>query len=137
MKTYSELLDTKLYLDVILELIPDGNPNCRFGINENIIDYQLLEPIIVDYQLELLTPFSIMIELYNKSDNNTGIIINRLSVDNIEIMPRFNYLANYYNEHNTNNPTNYLGVNGKWVLTVDRPFYQWLHQAQNQGWLIG
>jgi hypothetical protein len=52
-------------------------------------------------------------------------------------MPRFNYLANYINEHNTNTPTSYLGVNGKWTLTIDRPFYQWLHQARSQGWLIG
>ena len=79
-------------------------------------------------------------ELRNKhytTEYETAVIIKRLSIDNIEIIPQYDYLADYDNDHDNNNPTHYLGFNGKWTLTIDRPFYQWLHQVQNQGWLIG
>ena len=39
-------------------------------------------------------------------------------IDGIEILPRFEYLCHH----------------GK--LTIDRPFYQWLHHATAQGWLL-
>ena len=140
MKTYSDLPDTNLKLIVELEF--NGAPDCSLLIEPSSISRQDFCPGAVQtvnqtYYLDLLTPFSLSIILRNKPNDTTGIIIRRISVDNIEIMPRFNYLADYINEHNTNTPTSYLGVNGKWTLTFDRPFYQWLHQAQNQGWLIG
>jgi len=39
-------------------------------------------------------------------------------IDGIEILPKYNY----------------LGSNG--VLKIDTPFYQWLHHATAQGWLL-
>mgnify|MGYP003350133421 CR=1 FL=1 len=57
--------------------------------------------------------------------------------DMINIIPKYNHLIDYQNDHNINTKTNCLGYNGKWSLTIDRPFYQWLHQARSQGWLIG
>jgi hypothetical protein len=39
-------------------------------------------------------------------------------VDGIEVLPRYHY----------------LGVNGTLQITV--PFYQWLHHASDQGWLL-
>ena len=135
MKTYLDLLDTKLKLDIELELV--GSPDFLLTVKSGDSDMPGRQDLNQSYEIDLLTPFSLSIILRNKNDNNTAIIIRRISVDNIEIMPRFNYLANYINEHNTNTPTSYLGVNGKWTLTIDRPFYQWLHQARSQGWLIG
>jgi hypothetical protein len=135
MKTYLDLLDTKLKLDIELELV--GSPDFLLTVKSGDSDMSGQQDLNQSYEIDLLTPFSLSIILRNKNDNNTAIIIRRISVDNIEIMPRFNYLANYINEHNTNTPTSYLGVNGKWTLTIDRPFYQWLHQARSQGWLIG
>ena len=135
MKTYLDLLDTKLKLDIELELV--GSPDFLLTVKSGDSDMSGQQDLNQSYEIDLLTPFSLSIILRNKNDNNTAIIIRRISVDNIEIMPRFNYLADYINEHNTNTPTSYLGVNGKWTLTIDRPFYQWLHQARSQGWLIG
>jgi hypothetical protein len=142
MKNYSDLQDTKLKLTIELELI--GNPEFSLSITPSVVTDQRVitgnESIVNQtYYLDLLTPFSIIIGLHNKistTEYETAIIIKQISVDNIEIMPRYNYLAEYINEHD-NNPTSYLGVNGKWTLTIDRPFYQWLHQAQNQGLLLG
>jgi hypothetical protein len=135
MKTYLDLLDTKLKLDIELELV--GSPDFLLTVKSGDSDMSGQQDLNQSYEIDLLTPFSLSIILRNKNDNNTAIIIRRISVDNIEIMPRFNYLADYINEHNTNTPTSYLGVNGKWTLTINRPFYQWLHQATGQGWLIG
>lgn len=41
-----------------------------------------------------------------------------VTVDGIEILPRYHYLAQ------------------DGVLTITGPFYGWLHSASNQGWLL-
>jgi hypothetical protein len=131
MKTYSDLPDTKLKLDVELELV--GRPEFTLKVGSHTEHNQT-------YYLDPLTPFTVIIELMNKnynSDNETAVIIRRLCIDNISIIPEYTQYAEYNNDHGFTDPTNYLGFNGKWTLTIDRPFYQWLHQARSQGWLIG
>jgi hypothetical protein len=141
MKTYSDLqaIDTRLRLHV--ELKPVGTPDVRISINDVVDDYpKLSNNIILDYHVDLLDLFSVNIELLNKhytTEYETAVIIRRLSVDNIELIPQYDYLAKYVNDHDNNNPTSYLGFNGKWTLTFDRPFYHWLHEHSGQGWLIG
>jgi len=141
MKTYSDLqaIDTRLHLHVELE--PVRTPDVRISINDVIDDYPgLSNMIILDYHVNLLELFSVDIELYNKqytTEYETAVIIRRLSIDNIELIPKYDYLAEYINDHDNNNPTSYLGFNGKWTLTFDRPFYHWLHEHSGQGWLIG
>jgi hypothetical protein len=131
MKTYSDLTDTDIQIDLQLKLI--GNP--EFLVNGSRLPQNNLR-----YCVDLLKPFSIVIELYNKhytSEYETAVIIEKLLIDNIEIIPKYDYLAEYDNDHGFKNPTNYLGFNGKWSLTIDRPFYHWLHQHSGQGWLLG
>jgi hypothetical protein len=141
MKTYSDLqaIDTRLHLHIELE--PVGTPDITVFVNDIINDYPALSNIILlDYHIDLLDLFSINIELRNKhytTKYETAVIIRRLSVDNIDIIPQYDYLAEYVNDHSNNNPTSYLGFNGKWTLTFDRPFYHWLHEHSGQGWLIG
>jgi hypothetical protein len=141
MKTYSDLqaIDTRLHLHIELE--PVGTPDITVFVNDIINDYPALSNIILlDYHIDLLDLFSINIELRNKhytAEYETAVIIRRLSVDNIDIIPQYDYLAEYVNDHSNNNPTSYLGFNGKWTLTFDRPFYHWLHKHSGQGWLIG
>jgi hypothetical protein len=141
MKTYSDLqaIDTRLRLQIELE--PIGTPDIKTSINGFINDYpRLSSNINLYYYIDLLDLFSVSVELRNKTyslDNETAVIIKRLSVDNIELIPKYNYLAKYVNDHNNDNPTSYLGFNGKWRLTFDRPFYHWLHEHSGQGWLIG
>jgi hypothetical protein len=130
MKNYSDLTDTEIRIDIQFELI--GKP--EFRVNGSVQTQNNFT-----YCVDLLTPFSVAIELYNKhytTEYETAVIIKRLSIDNIEMIPKYDYLAEYINDHNHNNPTNYLGFNGKWSLTIDRPFYQWLHLHSGQGWLI-
>jgi hypothetical protein len=141
MKTYSDLLDIDTRLRLHIELEPVGTPDITVSVNDIIDDYPgLSDNIILDYHIDLLDLFSIDIELRNKhytTEYETAVIIKRLCIDNIELIPQYDYLAEYVNDHDNNNPTSYLGFNGKWRLTFDRPFYHWLHQHSAQGWLIG
>ena len=141
MKNYSDLLDIDTRLNLVIELEPIGHPNARVIVNRDSIDYpKLTESIILQYQIGLTDNINIDIIMYNKHytlEYETAVIIRRLSIDNIEIIPKYDYLANYINDHDNINPTSYLGFNGKWSLTIDRPFYHWLHKHSGQGWLIG
>jgi hypothetical protein len=140
MKTYSDLQDIDTRLHLHIELEPVGTPDITVSVNDIVDDYPALSSdIMLDYHIDLLDLFSVNIELYNKhytTEYETAVIVKQLSIDNIELIPKYDYLANYQNDHNNNNPTSYLGFNGKWTLTFDRPFYHWLHQVQGQGWLL-
>jgi hypothetical protein len=140
MKNYSDLQDISRLIPVSICLEPVGQPCVDIILNNNIIDYQpMTNSVIYTEFVDLLTPISISILLSKKTyslEHETAVIIKQLSVDNTDIIPQYAYLADYQNDHDNNSPTNYLGFNGKWTLTIDRPFYQWLHQVQAQGWLL-
>ena len=139
MKRYSDLLAIDTRLNLKLELEPIGTPDISVTIANRRQDYLLSDNKIVEYTVDLLQPFSVAIELRNKQyslDCETAVVV-RLSVDNIDIIPKYDYLADYVNDHDNHNPTSYLGFNGKWTLTFDRAFYHWLHLHSGQGWLFG
>jgi hypothetical protein len=141
MKTYSDLQDIDTGLNLVIELEPVGNPTARVIINNKEYDYpQLSRSIIINDYLPLMDNINIDIIMSNKHytlEYETAVIIKQLSIDNIDLIPRYDYLADYVNDHDNTDPTSYLGFNGKWRLTIDRPFYHWLHQHSGQGWLIG
>jgi len=139
MKRYSDLLDIDTRLNVKLELEPVGTPDVSVIIADYRQDYLLSNNKIIDYTVDLLQPFSVVIELRNKQyslDRETAVIVG-LSIDDIDIVPKYDYLVDYVNDHDNHGPTNYLGFNGKWTLTIDRAFYHWLHLHSGQGWLFG
>jgi hypothetical protein len=141
MNNYSDLLDINNYkLSICIQLEPVGCPDIEVTVAENVhVGLKLNNLLKLEYQVNLLDLFLINIELKNKIytlDYETAIIIRQLSIDNINLIPKFDYLANYDNDHNNNNPTNYLGFNGNWSLTFDRPFYQWIHLHTAQGLLV-
>jgi hypothetical protein len=139
MKIYSDLQAIDHHLSLRVELIPIGHPEITVLIDHVYVDTTLCKSVAIDLELDLLNPFFIQVELKNKikhnPDQETAVQI-KLQIDGIDLLPRFDYLACYENDQNSNNPTSYLGYNGKWRLTIDRPFYQWLHQATGQGWLL-
>jgi hypothetical protein len=141
MNNYSDLQDIDTRLNLVIELAPVGLPTATIIINNQQYDYpQLSMPIIINEYLPLMALINIDIILSDKHytlEYETAVIIKRLSIDNIELIPKYDYLAEYINDHTNNNPTNYLGFNGKWRLTIDQPFYHWLHEHSGQGWLIG
>jgi hypothetical protein len=141
MKTYSDLQDIDTRLNLVIELEPVGNPMTRVIVNDKEYDYPGLSSLIMinDYLplMDLINIDIIMSDKHYTTEYETAVIIRRLSVDNIELIPRYDYLAEYVNDHDNNDPTSYLGFNGKWTLTIDLPFYHWLHHHSGQGWLIG
>lgn len=140
MNKYSDLQDIDRLIPISICLEPVGQPSIDLIINDNVIGYRSLNNLVTYTEfVDLLSPISISIKLSNKiytPDYETAVIIRQLSVDNIDLIPNYDYLADYQNDHNNTNPTSYLGFNGKWTLTIDRPFYHWLHQVQGQGWLL-
>ena len=141
MKTYSDLQAIDTRLNLTIELEPVGTPATKIIINNKEYDYpQLSDSIIINDYLPLMDLINIDVIMSNKQytlEYETAVII-KLSIDNIEIIPKYNHLIKYNNDQNRNTETtNYLGFNGKWRLTFDRPFYHWLHLHSGQGWLIG
>jgi hypothetical protein len=140
MKNYLDLRATNHQLNVEIELETIGRPKFNCGISNKLIEYHgNSDTINLSYKLDLLESFSVIIELIDKvytTEYETAIIIKRLCIDNINLIPKYDYLAVYDNDHDNNTPTSYLGFNGKWTLTFSRPFYQWLHQVTGQGWLL-
>ena len=140
MKTYSDLraIDTRLHCHIHLE--PVGHPDVSVIVGPNLAGGILYRDLDVQVDLDLTQPFVIQIQLNNKIYDNqqeTAVRIRHMSIDGHELVPRFLGLAHYDNDHGFKDPTDYLGFNGKWTLTIDRPFYHWLHEHTGQGWLLG
>ena len=143
MKNFSELLaiKTELTISVVLNPIVDnGAPGCRLSVNDCDLFYgTLADRLICNYKTSLIQPVELKIELYNKiytAEKETAIIIESIRFDSFEIVPNCTQLASYVNDHNVTAPTAYLGFNGVWNLSIDCPFYQWIHVQTGQGWLL-
>ena len=139
MKTYLDLQAIDYPLKVHLELEMVGTPDFTLTVDGQSADYLQTEALVFDYEFDLTKTFAISIELKNKdyyAPEETAVMIKTLSIDNTDIFPRYGYLAEYDNDHGFTDATNYLGFNGKWTLTIDRPFYRWLHKHTGQGWLL-
>lgn len=143
MKNFSNLLatDSQIITQIKLSGVTDnGAPRVGVFVNDFcLLNSWLNEPITISYSAHILDPIVIKITMNNKEynqDKETAVIIQSIQVDNIELIPKFDYLAEYINDHNNTNPTSYLGFNGTWILDINRPFYQWLHEKTGQGWLL-
>jgi hypothetical protein len=139
MNNFLDLQDTELELDLILRICPVGCPRLKVSINDDVYEWNAEHPFLIQRQLPLLDPFLIKIELLEKdytAAQETAAVIEQLSIDKIELVPTWTQLAQYHNDHNYHDPTNYLGFVGAWTLSVDRPFYQWWHSATGQGLLL-
>lgn len=140
MKTYSDLraIDTRLKCRIHLE--PVGHPDISVIVGTNLAGGILYRDLDIQIDLDLHQPFRIQIELQNKiytADTETAVRIRAVQIDGQDLVPRFLGLAQYDNDHRFTDPTDYLGFNGKWTLTIDQPFYHWLHKHTGQGWLLG
>lgn len=140
MKTFLDLQATELALELTLRVRPIGNPQLKISINDSVVyHYNSEHSFSIQQQLPLLNPFSIKIELLEKdylAMHETAAVIEQLKIDDFEIVPTWTHLAQYTNDHEYVDPTNYLGFVGVWQLAVDCAFYQWRHKVTNQGWLL-
>lgn len=143
MKNFSEALDTKVQLDYKLVLSPigdNGDPKIAVEMNHEVKFHGNLErDTTITGSILNTDKFSMAITLKDKIYNNekeTAVIINLLEIDGKEIIPRYVHKSVYENDHDSSVITNYLGYNGQWKLSMDGPFYIWLHEQDAKGMLI-
>ena len=143
MNNFLDLLDTDCQITVTLKLrvIHDnGYPGVSVRVNDNVIEYlQLTGSVEHQFDIPLLDPIEIEISIKDKQYSEikeTAVLIDSINIDGFEIVPQWTHLAEYYSERGLQGPTSYLGINGSWKLTIDRPFYQWRHHITGQGWLL-
>jgi hypothetical protein len=140
MKNFLALLATDPRLDLTIGITPVGYPDTEIWVNQNLM-YQgpLSGTLDISTKLPLLSVLSIAVTLKNKiyrSDSETAIVLNNISIDGFDIIPAWTHLARYTNDHGLTDPTSYLGFNGEWKIEIENPFYQWRHQVTGQGWLL-
>ena len=142
MKNFLEALDidSKLKVNISIRIINDnGYPDFNLFFNEkNIAHYNQTQIDIVEY-IRYDEKISIKIKMFGKKYSalkESAIIIENISIDDINIIPAFSHYAVYNNDHDENITTNYLGYNGEWSIAIDEPFYHWYHSATAQGMLI-
>ena len=143
MKNFYDLPDTStlnVSVELGIELGQDSKyPDVFVSINDSVLhNNQVTSQLHISHDIDVNSPLAISIALSNVEyqSSNTKVIINRIAVDDKEVMPRYNYLANYINDRNINTPTSILEFNGMWMLDTKMPFLWWLHDVSGKGWLL-
>lgn len=113
MKNFSELLDTRADLELVVELSSLSDQSwCTVLINHQTID--MIEPlnsVLLSYRLDLLQPLDLTL---------TGpITVKRITVDGFDLWPEYGW-SDAVGQH----------------VQIRQPFYQWLHDVTGQGWLL-
>ena len=144
MKNFLDQLDIEQhYITVTVKLQVTGDngfPGASIRVNQDVVEYiQLCNTVTHQFKVELKDSIEIEISMVGKEYSQiqeTAIVIESVDIDGFEIVPGWTHLAEYHSERGLLGPTSYLGINGSWKLTIDRPFYQWRHQVTGQGWLL-
>jgi len=77
------------------------------------------------------------IDLKIVSKNNNALVIKSIKIDDFEIIPDHINYSNYVGADGTDyGSSEYLGVSGKWNLSIKEPFYNWKHKTTGMGWLL-
>ena len=144
MKNFLDQLDIEQHcvtVTVKLQVIGNnGFPGASIRVNQDVVEYvQLLTTVKHQFKIGLKDSIEIEISMMGKEysqTQETAVIIESVNIDGFEIVPNWTHLAVYNSERGLQGPTSYLGINGSWKLTIDRPFYQWQHLVTGQGWLL-
>lgn len=143
MKTFSDLLATKIENQIFLQITPvsaNGFPSVWVSINDRVVYRGLLQSMIcVKQEFALASRLKVEIGLEHKqysAERETAVIIDSLRINSFELIPGWSHLACYINERHVNEPASYLGFNGVWCLETDDCFHRWWHRSTGQGWLL-
>jgi hypothetical protein len=141
MKNFYDLPDTStLTVSIDLELVvANGYPDVTVTVNREVLHQgAMTKSLQFRHKVDVRAALSISIKLKDQvyEAQNSAVIINNISVDNKEIMPQYNYLANYSNDMDINTPTSMLEFNGVWSVDTEQPFLWWLHEVSGKGWLL-
>ena len=143
MKNFLEALDTDKEIEIVVKLTAishNGYPDINLSVCEHVLyDGPLSKSKSFQINKGINDLLTFQITLKNKKYSplkETACLIDEISIDGYEILPKYQHFSTYENDHGKNISTNYVGYNGTWTLKFDRPFYQWHHQISGQGMLI-
>jgi hypothetical protein len=144
MKNYLDQLDIEQHqLTVKLTLtaiVDNGVPDVSVSINDVLLySDHLKTSMTISHIIPLLSPIDIKIVMTNKSYSDsveTGIKIESLMIDNVDMVPHCVDRIAYHNDQQQQAQAFYLGFNGVWQFGINEPFYRWWHRASGQGWLL-
>jgi len=127
MKNFYEATATRseLTIDVRLILIPIGKDiPCQVKINDEVVfDEPLSSMKTIAGEVTLIDPISFAVKIQRQHPQAVKLV---LAVDNKEIIPKYQHLA----QPNTD----YLDSNEVWTLNIPN-FYSWYHTITGQGWI--
>lgn len=139
MQNFSQLqaIDPTLLLKITL--LPINRPNLIVtSLNSLMFQGRLeYETILVATQ-NLLDPVDFSITLVDKvyTEVEQAVIVSCIMVDDKDYTSLLVAQSRYNNDHAHAGPTNYIGFNGTWNISSEKPFYHWLHDVMGQGWLL-
>lgn len=121
-KTFSDILDinTQDQLQVRLVIVPHGNIHYRMRLNGHIIS-----ELDATYTIDLFSPINLKCTVIDA--NNGAVEIKLLTVNGIEVLPKYQHLANPQ--------TAWINRDGVWEFNAHSSFYPWFHKISGQGWI--
>lgn len=121
-KNFSEVLDIKTQdqLQVRLVIVPHGNIHYRMRLNGHLIS-----DLDTTYKIDLFSTVNLRCTVIDA--NNGAVEIKLLTVNGIEVLPKYQHLANPQ--------TAWINREGVWEFTAHESFYPWFHAISGQGWV--
>lgn len=123
MNNFSDItaIDIAGKLKVKLIIAKHGPVHYRMRLNGHLI-----MDTVTEIDLNLLAPIKLHSNIIESNNGHNAVEIVTLSVNGIEILPRYLHLAS--------SPTVWLNQ-GKWTFAVMEPFYPWYHVISGQGFI--
>ena len=123
MKNFSDItaIETDHALDIRLSYRVHGR--CVFNVSIN--DYQIKSSESI--RLNLFDNILLKVELLDFDEGTSGIEIEHFSINELEILPKYQHLSN--------NKKCYVDNLGLWYFETSSPFYPWYHQITGRGWI--
>ena len=143
MNSFSDLSDidpTLLFRTKIRPIYQSRPPRIEIGLNHAVLFSGVLTSIwCFETDLALLDPLMFEVRLLDKVydlGDETAAVVDQLEIDDFALVPDYNHVFQYENDHGFTGATSYVGFVGTWRLVIDEPFYRWRHRVTGQGWLL-
>lgn len=127
MKNFSELTAIRpdLTVKVKFTVTPVGRLPCLVKLGSKILyEDTISETQTFELELPLTESIDLSVQVYRQ---HPDAVILTLSVDEHEVLPKYQHLANP--------PTDYVDFNHTWTLSIPN-FYPWYHDITGQGWIV-
>ena len=124
MKNFSDItaIDTAEKLTVDIQLKSYGRCNYTVQLNNKKINYCASRT-----NFDLFDPIELSIDLMEFDEGSSGIEVQLLSINGLEVLPKYQHLAS--------RSTNYIDKLGLWNISIPAPFYVWYHEISGQGFI--